>query len=280
MLDFDWIPGPIRPLEDPPPKRSAIHVYQDRSRSGQISAARQPVRPVTILFSVALCVVLLSLSIGLAVDGDKSAGKVTAGPPTAQPSPDAAALLNPGAAAARIEARLREAAVARGIPPEVLYAIAYAESRWQQFDTDGEPLVSPTNDVGIMQVHATGRGDIDRLKTDIDYNIAVGADILLGKRAMVPTIGDGAKDCYENWFYAVWAYNGWTANNPYPRVIWDIICDGPQGWWTGVPVTPVSSFSLVNGLGVEIPTPQPAHYATTTILSRPAPGALLPPCCP
>ena len=75
--------------------------------------------------------------------------------------------------------------------------------------------------IGIMQVTTIPAGvDVARLKTDIDYNIAVGADILVAKwgyaPSVFPVIGDGNPRCYENWFFAVWAYNGWTRGNPYP----------------------------------------------------------------
>ena len=50
-----------------------------------------------------------------------------------------------------------------------------------------------------------------------------------------PVIGDGDQRCYETWFFAVWAYNGWTADNPYPYQIWQHVADGPEGWWTGCP---------------------------------------------
>lgn len=56
---------------------------------------------------------------------------------------------------------------------------------------------------------------IDRLKTDYDYNISEGARILNQKWQTVPKIGDGDRNKLENWYFAVWAYNGWSArNNP------------------------------------------------------------------
>ena len=98
-----------------------------------------------------------------------------------------------------------------------------------------------------MQVTTIPDGvDVERLKTDIDYNIAVGADILVTKwgyaPSVFPVIGDGDPRCYENWFFAVWAYNGWKRDNPYPYTIWDHIKDG-RGLWTGLAVTPVPEAS-------------------------------------
>ena len=111
--------------------------------------------------------------------------------------------------------------------------------------------------------------DVEKRKTDIDYNVAAGADSLLEKRTWTPVIGDGDTRSFETWFYAVWAYNGWTAGNPYPYRVWRRVAKGPQGWWTSVPVTPVPKSSLVGGLGVAMSTPQPAHYWSPAPLPRP-----------
>jgi soluble lytic murein transglycosylase-like protein len=111
---------------------------------------------------------------------------------------------------ADIRAKLSVAAVAHGIPPKILYGIAYQESTWRQFDASGDPLISPDNGIGIMQVTMFPPGvDVARLKTDIDYNIGVGADILVTKWGYAPSvfavIGDGNPRCYEDWFFAAWA---------------------------------------------------------------------------
>ena len=176
-----------------------------------------------------------------------------------------------------IRAKLKAAAVLRNVPPKILYGIAFQESTWRQFDADGDPLIGfDGKGVGIMQVTTIPTGvDVERLKTDIDYNIAVGADILVAKWGYAPTvfpvIGDGDPRCYENWFFAVWAYNGWTASNAYPYKIWTHVATGPEGWWTGVPVTPVPPASLVNGFPVApVTTPLPAHYWSPTPLPKPA----------
>ena len=184
--------------------------------------------------------------------------------------PDASAYTNPSKA--EIRAKLYDAAVAHSIPPEILYAIAFQESTWRQFDASGDPLIGYDGlGIGIMQVtsYELFHFDVDRLKTDIDYNIECGVQILLEKCTWTPVIGDGDGRCYETWFYAVWAYNAWTAGNPYPYQVWAHVAAGPEGWWTGVPVTPVAESSLVDGLGVAIPTPQPAHYWSPTPLPKP-----------
>ena len=177
---------------------------------------------------------------------------------------------------AEIRAKLAKAAADRLIPPRILYAVAYQESTWRQFDANGDPLISKDGGIGIMQVTTVPAGvDVARLKTDIDYNIAVGRDILLAKwgyaPSVFPVIGAGDTRCYEDWFFAVWAYNGMTANNQYPYKIWAHIADG-HGLWTGLAVTPVPATSLVNGLPpklASIAAPQPEHWWSPTPLPKP-----------
>jgi hypothetical protein len=174
----------------------------------------------------------------------------------------AAAYANPSKA--EIKDKLYNAAVARNIPPEILYGIAYQESGWRQFDSNGNPLIGYDGiGIGMMQISSYWHlYDRERLKYDIDYNIAAGADILMDKWWNTPSIGNDALSCYEHWFYATWAYNGWVAHNSYPYTVWAHIANNPMGWWTGVPVTPVPESWLVNGYGVQINTPQPAHWWT------------------
>ena len=84
-------------------------------------------------------------------------------------------------------------------------------------------------------------------------------------------IGDGDPRCYEDWFFAVWAYNGLKADNPYPYQIWEHIKDG-RGLWTGLAVTPVPAAWLVNGLPPKmgpVATPQPEHWWSPTPLPKP-----------
>ena len=185
----------------------------------------------------------------------------------------AGAYVNP--APAEIRAKLNAAAVERLIPPKILYGIAFQESTWRQFDANGDPLIgSDGRGIGIMQVTTIPAGvDAERLKTEIDYNIAVGADILVEKwgyaPSVFPVIGDGDPRCYENWFFAVWAYNGWTRDNVYPYRVWEHIADG-RGLWTGLAVTPVPGTWLVNGFPVApVATPQPQHWWSPTPLPKP-----------
>ena len=187
----------------------------------------------------------------------------------------AGAYVNPSSA--EIRGLLRDAAVAHDIPPKILYAVAYQESTWRQFDAGGDPLISDDGGIGIMQVTTIPDGvDPERLKTDIAYNID-------GRRghprrrsgryapSVFPVIGDGSRRCYEDWFFAVWAYNGWVAGNPYPYVIWGHIADG-RGLWTGQAVTAYPASSLVDGKPprtASVPRPQPEHWWSPTKLPKP-----------
>ena len=127
-----------------------------------------------------------------------------------------------------------------------------------------------------MQVTTIPAGvDVDRLRTDIDYNIEVGTGILVTKWGYAPTVfpvmGAGDPRCYESWFFAVWAYNGLTADNSYPYTVWGHIADG-RGLWTGVAVTPVPKAWLVDGLPPRvagIAAPQPEHWWSPAPLPKP-----------
>lgn len=115
----------------------------------------------------------------------------------------------------------------RTIPPSLLKAVGWVESGWRQFAPRGIPLLSPDFGYGIMQVTsgmdgAFGRlhGTIDEasqssIASDYQFNIAYGARILAQKWASTPRIGSGDPTVLENWYFALWAYNGWGwVNNP------------------------------------------------------------------
>jgi len=40
-----------------------------------------------------------------------------------------------------------------GLDPQIMQNIAKCESKFRQFDSKGKPLMSPTSDVGLMQVN-------------------------------------------------------------------------------------------------------------------------------
>ena len=116
------------------------------------------------------------------------------------------------------------------IPPVLLKAIAQQESSWYQYqhDASGQPLTDKPlmslldgRGIGIMQI-TPGLSDPYyteaikvKLKNDIDYNIERGCQILNQKWQYYPKIENGDRNVLENWYFAVWGYNGWVAkNNP------------------------------------------------------------------
>ena len=119
---------------------------------------------------------------------------------------------------AEIEAMLHRIALEKGVPPVIVKSIAYAESNLRQFH-NGQPLLSfDGKSWGIMQVSpgAHGQFDEEKLKYNIEYNIAAGIEILLEKWSLnLTTIGNGDPRTLENWYFSIWAYNGWSQwNNP------------------------------------------------------------------
>jgi hypothetical protein len=174
-----------------------------------------------------------------------------------------------------IRARLKDAALRYNIPSAILMAIAYQESGWRQFDANGDTVVRPeatSQDIGIMQINTTGRNDVDRLMSDIDYNIETGAKMLDGKWKLAPGIGDRDRNVLENWYYAIWAYNGLSStNNPntvggrhYQDNILALMArqvlgsDG-QPLWPPVAIT-FPNPAIITDPPTSIPTPQPVHY--------------------
>lgn len=119
-----------------------------------------------------------------------------------------------------VEAMIEEVAEKRAIPSVILKAIARVESVYEHFNSDGSPKISGSS-IGLMQVNNRYGGyDTARLKYDIMYNIEAGADVLLNKWSMssyqsVPSVGNMDPNVLENWYFALWAYNGWAqSNNP------------------------------------------------------------------
>ncbi|MBZ9609302.1 dockerin type I repeat-containing protein [Clostridium estertheticum] len=130
-----------------------------------------------------------------------------------------------------IEKIIENVAYEKGIPAAIFKAIAHQESTWRQF-SNGKPLIGYDGiGIGIMQVSdyvkvnltPTDIAYINRLKYDIEFNIREGAEILLTKWALqdssptwkIPKVGNGSPNYLENWYYAIWAYNGFSErNNP------------------------------------------------------------------
>jgi hypothetical protein len=123
--------------------------------------------------------------------------------------------------AAEIKTMLREVAVANGIPPEILKAIAYVETGMQQYNSAGQPNLSTDGGIGIMQItlseaEAAAKGiDLERLKWDTRYNIETGAKILKEKwnNPNLPKINDKNPSIVADWYFSIMAYNGLSKRN-------------------------------------------------------------------
>ena len=146
------------------------------------------------------------------------------------------------------------------IPPHILFGIAFQESGWREYGSDGQTLVSGDGGIGIMQLTgATAAAfDVNRLASDIAYNIDSGAKVLSGKWDITPVIGDNDRAKLENWYYAIWAYNGFIANSAYPGKILDWIANCPNGQWQNAVVTPPTP-SQIASMGTIPNTPTPIH---------------------
>jgi hypothetical protein len=117
---------------------------------------------------------------------------------------------DPGHAA--LNAEIDRAAARRKVPPYVLKAVAWQETRWRQFYADGRVALSPACAIGAMQVLPRG-WDARRLATDYRYNVDAGAQMLAAKMAAssanVPrSLGPDERRVAENWYRAAYRYNG------------------------------------------------------------------------
>jgi hypothetical protein len=118
------------------------------------------------------------------------------------------------------------------IPPVILKAIAFIESGWAMASYDplvkygetGPVLVSADCGYGVMQVtsgmqNVSGIPTVDQVMIggNYSYNIARGAQILAGKwndaPELRPIVGDRNPHIIEDWYYALWAYNGFAFRN-------------------------------------------------------------------
>lgn len=116
---------------------------------------------------------------------------------------------------------LREVAVAKGIPAEILKAIAFVETGMKQYNNDGTPIKTADGGIGIMQLTLSASEisqfnvDVEKLKYDTKYNIEQGADHLLRKwkNMNLPKVNNYEQDKLEDWYFAVMAYNGLSKRN-------------------------------------------------------------------
>jgi hypothetical protein len=116
-------------------------------------------------------------------------------------------------------------------PCHVLMAIAMQESGWKQFCVPDAPAASvgaPERTIvsfdcgyGVgqvtsgMHVGESPAFDRARVASDPSYNLATGSLILREKWAATNCVGDNDPDIVEDWYVALWAYNGLAySNNP------------------------------------------------------------------
>lgn len=189
------------------------------------------------------------------------------------------------------------------VPCLLLKTIGYTESTgWKQFDAaygaQGTTVVSADCGYGIMQITSGMSGgagfDPNRVVAEADYNIATGALSLIQKwNGLSVYIGNNNPHLVEDWYYAVWAYNGWgwinNPNNPkfdpdrpdwecgqnssqirddwpYQEQIWGCAANspGPQ-YWTSTPLSLPDKADLNPGIPTHIDTPLPAHGSCAVI---------------
>ncbi|MEE9276856.1 MAG: transglycosylase SLT domain-containing protein, partial [Dehalococcoidia bacterium] len=134
------------------------------------------------------------------------------------------------------------------IPTELLHAIGWIESRLNQaainvpYESTGAVLLSSSCAYGLMQVASFFSNGADLPSraeslagTHYAYNVAAGAQILVDKWNLefFPVVGASDPRAVEAWYYATWAYNGWSLVNhpagaevdPFRRLPY--ACDGP-----------------------------------------------------
>ena len=115
----------------------------------------------------------------------------------------------------------RRDTVPASFPCVLLKAIYLTESSWRQFCSTNETVIAFDCGYGIAQVTSgmrrgdTSAYDADRVASSAAYNVSVGAAILADKWRASPCIGDNDPQVVEDWYFAVWGYNGFvTRNNP------------------------------------------------------------------
>ena len=212
------------------------------------------------------------------------------------------------------------------VPPTLLKAIGWIEASWRQA-AGGAPVISPDCGYGIMQITYPGV-PLDGISwgmkvpapepiysqvqvpiaTSYTHNIAFGAKTLIAKWNAAPewrpVVGNGDPALLEDWYYAVWSYNGFSSKNDpnsYDALRGEYSCNLSDGFnhnrnqfayqelvfgcvkhpplvsgvalWPAIPVTlpaSVPPFNPGNPASMDIPTPQPAHGDPTSG-SLPAP---------
>ena len=200
------------------------------------------------------------------------------------------------------------------IPCVVLKSIGFVESSWGQAvgsvpdGSTGPTKVSPSCGYGIMQITSGMRNpgelpvDVQtRIAEDYAYNIAWGTGMLADKwnsaPNFIPPVGKRDPSVAENWYYAVWAYNSFSAKNnpnnpdlpwprpafngtqsrsnyPYQELVWGYAANPPRS--NGIPLWDAVPLSLpkredVGTTPQPIDTPQPSHASPcNSIMANPS----------
>ncbi|MBC7856130.1 MAG: peptidoglycan DD-metalloendopeptidase family protein, partial [Pirellulaceae bacterium] len=152
-----------------------------------------------------------------------------------------------------IATELKRAAQEHQIPANILAAVAYVGSAWQQFDGGGNPFVGADGRIGIMQIDTQNPVvpmDVPRVSVDWRYNIEIGCRIL--RKAWRNRLGDSLSPyddendadpaILENWFHPVaWQHGTGAPAYAFVGNVWSVL-KSPQA--------PVSAyFGAVSDLG-------------------------------
>lgn len=175
-----------------------------------------------------------------------------------------------------LEARIDKIALERGVPAVFIKAIAQIESGFEHFRSNGSPKYSANGKhVGLMQVtNYKNMFDAEKLKNDVDYNINAGIDVLLLKwnesvnNVGVSKVGNMDPNILENWYFALWAYNGWAAsNNPnanakaYQEKVYDISAKYFEQNISRIDTSSLPASRSLPSRGLSIATPTNKHLA-------------------
>jgi hypothetical protein len=193
------------------------------------------------------------------------------------------------------------------VPSVVVKAMLEQESGWRQFDAGGNPVIRNEPDgrigIGLTQVTVTNTSfvtlslgviqpgaqgsnpfttatqpvsvDVNRLKTDWQYNMEVGVRVLVAKKVSSAGAGDDA-GILENWYYPLAYYNGAVkggANDPNNSSYSRVVASG--GDWVSVSKFPYQErvFNIIAQL-YPIPTARRSFYGNPIKVTLPGPSAV------
>jgi hypothetical protein len=181
------------------------------------------------------------------------------------------------------------------LPCVLMKSIGWTESRWTQFcggnGNIGPTIISFDCGYGVSQVTSgMSSGNMGsftfspaRVAAEAAYNIGTGAGILAAKWNVVPAVGDKQPNISEHWYYAVWAYNGFSYINnpnnptypagrppyqsagglsrgkyPYQEIVWGFAAHPPQGLWSPADLSYPDNGAIGSSPGA-IPAPALVH---------------------